>query len=53
MASRAALERWLEALKGAYAEIDAMMDTYDDYAPSGDLCDEIEAAIAEIEKELT
>lgn len=48
----AQLTRWLEALRGAYAEIDAMCDTYDDYAPAGPLCDQIEDAIAEIEAEV-
>lgn len=44
------LFRAIEALKGAYAEIDAMMETYDDYVPSGRLCDQIERSISELEK---
>lgn len=42
----------LDALQGAYAELDAMMDTYDDYVPAGRLCDQIETAIAELQRYL-
>ena len=49
---REVLAEVLEALKAAYTEIDAMMDSYDDYAPSGDLCEQIEEAINKLEAEL-
>jgi hypothetical protein len=42
-------EAALEALKAAYTEIDAMMDTYEDYVPCGKLCEQIEEAIERLE----
>lgn len=47
-----ALRRVLNALLGAYAELDAAMDTYEDYVPSGKLLDEMERAIQELQAEL-
>lgn len=53
MSARELLARALNALQGAYAELDAMMDTYDDYVPSGRLCDEIDGVIADLQTFLT
>lgn len=53
MNTRELLARALNALQGAYAELDAMMDTYDDYVPSGALCEEIDGVIADIQTALS
>ncbi|TXH50736.1 MAG: hypothetical protein E6Q97_19830 [Desulfurellales bacterium] len=47
-----ALRRVLNALLGAYVELDAAMGTYEDYVPSGKLLDEMERAIQELQAEL-
>ena len=52
MSQRDLLARALNALQGAYAELDAMMDTYEEYVPSGRLLDEMERAIQELQAEL-
>jgi len=49
VSQRDLLARALNALQGAYAELDAMMDTYEEYVPSGRLCDEIDSIIADLQ----
>jgi len=52
MRPKTLLERAYDALEGAYAEFDAMMETYEDYVPTGRLLDEIEKVMDDLEKAL-
>jgi hypothetical protein len=43
-------DRTVEALKSALVEISAMEDTYDDYVSTGDLLEQLEETIRELEE---